>query len=87
MLFRSVCVIRVTRDKHTLIEAAFNAGFVIESVGRYLRSTDLVSERGPGDYHAPTKDDLITMTPGEKQSLIKLTDIPSPWQAMIGGPK
>ena len=28
-----VCVIRVSKDRRTLIEAAFNAGFVIESVG------------------------------------------------------
>lgn len=79
-----VCVISVTKDKHTLTEAAFNAGFVIETVGRYLRSTDLVYQRGPGDYHAPTKEELITMTPGEKDSLIKVADISDPWQAMIG---
>ena len=80
-----VCVIRVSKDKRTLVEAAFNAGFVIESVGRYLKSTDLVCRRGLGDYHAPTKDELVAMTPGEKDSLIRITDIPDPWQAMIAG--
>jgi len=81
-----VCVIRVSKDKRTLIEAAFNAGFVIESVGRYLKSTDLVYRRGLGDYHAPTKAELAAMTPGEKDSLMRITDIPDPWQAMIAGP-
>jgi hypothetical protein len=82
-----VCVIRVSKDKRTLIEAAFNAGFVIESVGRYLKNTDLVYRRGLGDYHAPTKDELAAMTPGEKDSLMRITDIPDPWQAMIAGPR
>jgi DNA mismatch repair protein MutH len=81
-----VCVIRVSKDKRKVIEAAFNAGFVIESVGRYLKSTDLVSRRGLGDYHAPTKEELAAMTPGEKQSLMRITEIPDPWQAMIAGP-
>jgi hypothetical protein len=81
---RRVCVISVTRDKHTLVQAAFNAGFVIESVGRYLKGTDLVYQRGPGDYHAPIKDELAKMTPGEKDSLIRIKEIPDPWQAMIG---
>ena len=80
-----VCVIRVSKDKRTLVEAAFNAGFVIESVGRYLKNTDLVYRRGLGDYHAPTKDELVAMTPGEKDSLMRITDIPDPWQAMIAG--
>ena len=80
-----VCIISVMKDKRTLIQAAFNAGFVLESVGRYLKSTDLVYQRGPGDYHAPTKDEYATMTPGEKDSLIRIKDIPDPWQAMIGG--
>lgn len=80
-----VCIISVTRDKHTLTQAAFNAGFVIESLGRYLRSTDLVCRRGAGDYHAPTKDELSAMTPGERDSLIRINEIPDPWQAMIGG--
>ncbi len=79
-----VCVISVTKDKHTLREAAFNAGFVVESLGRYLRGTDLVYRRDSGDYHAPTKDELAAMTPGERESLIRITDIPDPWQAMIG---
>ena len=82
-----VCVIRVSKDKRKLIEAAFNAGFVIESVGRYLRSTDLVHRRGLGDYHAPTKQELAAMTPGEKDSLMRITEIPDPWQAMIAGPE
>src|ERR1035437_5374189 len=82
-----VCVISVSKDKRTLVEAAFNAGFVIESVGRYLKNTDLVYRRGLGEYHAPTKDELAAMTPGEKDSLMRITDIPDPWQAMIGGPR
>jgi hypothetical protein len=81
-----VCIISVSRDKRTLVEAAFNAGFVIESVGRYLKSTDLVHRRGLGEYHAPTKDELVAMTPGEKDSLMRITEIPDPWQAMIAGP-
>jgi hypothetical protein len=80
-----VCVISVSKDKHTLIEAAFNAGFVIESVGRYLKSTDLVYLRSLGDYHAPTQDELAAMTPGEKESMLRITEIPDPWQAMIAG--
>lgn len=79
-----VCIIRVSKDKHTLVEAALNAGFVIESVGRYLKSTDLVYRRDLGDYHSPAKEELTTMTPGEKESLMRVTDIPDPWQAMIG---
>ena len=80
-----VCIIRVSKDKRTVIEAAFNAGFVIENVGRYLKNTDLVYRQDLGDYHAPTKDELVKMTPGEKQSLIRITDIPDPWQVMIAG--
>jgi hypothetical protein len=80
-----VCVVSVTKEKHTLSEAAFNAGFVIESVGRYLRNTDLVYRRELGDYHAPTQEELATMTPGEKDSLIRITEIPDPWQEMIAG--
>ncbi len=80
-----VCVIRVSKDKRTLVEAAFNAGFVIESVGRYLKNTDLVYRRELGDYHAPTKEELTSMTPGEKESLMRVADIPDPWQAMIAG--
>lgn len=82
-----VCIISVSRDKRTLVEAAFNAGFVIESVGRYLKGTDLVYRRGLGEYHAPTKDELVAMTPGEKDSLMRITEIPDPWQAMIAGPR
>ena len=82
-----VCVIRVSKDKRTLVEAAFNAGFVIENVGRYLKNTDLVYRRGLGDYHAPTKDELAAMTPGEKDSMMRITDIPDPWRAMIAGPR
>ena len=80
-----VCIISVTKEKHTLTEAAFNAGFVIENVGRYLRNSDLVYLRESGDYHAPTREELTTMTPGEKNSLIRITEIPDPWQAMIAG--
>jgi len=82
-----VCVISVSKAKRTVIEAAFNAGFVIEGVGRYLKSTDLVYRRGLGDYHAPTKDELAAMTPGEKDSLMRITEVPDPWQAMIGEPR
>jgi len=82
-----VCVISVRKAKRTVIEAAFNAGFVIESLGRYLKSTDLVYPRGPGHYHAPTKDELAAMRPGEKDSLMRITDITDPWQAMIAGPR
>ena len=78
-----VCIIRVSKDRRTLSEAAFNAGFVVESVGRYLKNTDLVYRCGLGDYHAPTKEELAAMTPGERQSLIRITEIPDPWQAMI----
>lgn len=78
-----VCVISVSKDKRTLVEASFNAGFVIENVGRYLRNTDLVCQRGLGEYHAPTKDELASMTPGEKESLIRIVEIPNPWEAMI----
>jgi hypothetical protein len=81
-----VCIIRVSKAKRTLVEAAFNAGFVIESVGRYLRKTDLVYHRGLGDYHAPTKDELTKMTPGEKESMVRIAEVPDPWQAMIGKP-
>jgi hypothetical protein len=80
-----VSVISVIKDKRTLVEAAINAGFVIESLGRYLKNTDLVYRRGLGDYHAPTKEELAKMTPGEKESMIRITDIPDPWQAMIAG--
>ena len=80
-----VCVISVIKDKRTLVEAGFNAGFVIESVGRYLKSTDLVYRRGLGEYHAPTKDELAAMTPGERDSMMRITEIPDPWQAMIAG--
>jgi hypothetical protein len=82
-----VCVIRVSKDKRKLIEAAFNAGFVIESVGRYLKNTDLVYRRDLGDYHAPTKAELAKMTPGEKDSLMRITEIPDPWEVMIAGPR
>jgi hypothetical protein len=78
-------IISVVKDKRTLVEAAINAGFVIESLGRYLRSTDLVYKRGPREYHAPTQDDLVKMTPGERESMIRIADIPDPWQAMIAG--
>jgi hypothetical protein len=80
-----VCVISVSKDKRTLVEAAFNAGFVIENVGRYLKNTDLVYPRGLGEYHAPTRDELTKMTPGERESLMRITEIPDPWRAMIGG--
>ena len=82
-----VCVISVSKAKRTVIEASFNAGFFIESVGRYLKNTDLVYRRGLGDYHAPTKDELAAMTPGEKDSLMRITEVPDPWQAMIGKPR
>jgi hypothetical protein len=80
-----VCIISVVKGKRTLAEVGFNAGFVIESLGRYLRNTDLVYRRESGQYHAPTKADLAAMTPGEKESLIRITEIPDPWQVMIAG--
>ncbi len=80
-----VCIISVVKGKRTLAEAGINAGFVIDSVGRYLRNTDLVYRRESGVYHAPTKADLAAMTPGEKESLIRIREIPDPWQAMIAG--
>jgi hypothetical protein len=80
-----VCIISVVKGKRTLAEAGFNAGFVIDSVGRYLRNTDLVCRRDSGDYHAPTKAELAAMTPGEKGALIRITEIPDPWQVMIAG--
>jgi hypothetical protein len=80
-----ITIIGVVKDKRTLVEAAINAGFVIESLGRYLRSTDLVYRRAPRDYHAPTQDELTKMTPGERESMIRIPDIPDPWQAMIAG--
>jgi hypothetical protein len=46
-----------------------------------------VYRRGLGDYHAPTKDELAAMTPGEKDSMMRITDIPDPWRAMIAGPR
>lgn len=82
-----VCVISVSKARRTVIEASFNAGFVIESVGRYLKNSDLVYRRGLGEYHAPTKDELAAMTPGEKESLMRITEVPDPWQAMIGKPR
>jgi hypothetical protein len=82
-----VCIIRVSKSKRTLVEAAFNAGFVIESVGRYLKRTDLVYRCSLGDYHAPTRDELAAMTPGEKNSLMRITEVPDPWQAMIASSK
>jgi hypothetical protein len=78
-------IISVVKDKRTLVEASINAGFVIESLGRYLRSTDLVYRRGPREYHAPTNEELAAMTPGERESMIRIADIPDPWQAMIAG--
>ncbi len=80
-----VCIISVVKGKRTLAEAGINAGFVIDSVGRYLRNTDLVYRRDSGDYHAPAKAELAAMTPGEKDSLIRIREIPDPWQAMIAG--
>jgi len=75
----------VVKDKHKLSGAAINAGFLIETIGRYLKGTDLVYLRAPGEYHAPTKDELAQMTPGEKQSMMRITEIPDPWQSMVGG--
>jgi hypothetical protein len=80
-----LCIISVTKDKRTISEAAFNAGFVIQNIGRYLKKTDLAQRRSPDQYHAPTKAELTAMTPGERESLVPITDIPDPWQVMIGG--
>lgn len=79
-----VCLISFIKDKRTLVESSINAGFVIECLGRYLKHTDLVYRRGLGEYHAPTKAELAKMTPGEKESMIRVADITDPWQAMIG---
>ncbi len=80
-----VCIISVSKDKHTLVEAGLNAGFVIESLGRYLKHSDLVYRQPLGNYHAPTQDELKAMTPGERESMIPITEIPDPWQVMISG--
>ena len=79
-------IISVVKDKRTLVEAAINAGFVIESLGRYLKNTDLVYQRSPREFHAPTQDELAKMTPGERESMRRIADIPDPWRAMIAGP-
>jgi hypothetical protein len=80
-----LCIISVGKEKHTIAEAGFNAGFVIESVGRYLKNTDLVYPSGQGNYHVPTKAELTALTPGEKDRMIRVSEIPDPWHAMIAG--
>ena len=80
-----LCIISVGKEKRTIVEAGFNAGFVIESVGRYLKNTDLVYPSGLGNFHAPTKAELTALTPGEKDRMIRVSEIPDPWQAMIAG--
>lgn len=80
-----VCLIEVTREKHAVTEAALNAGFVIESVGRYLKSSDVVYPGGLGHYHAPGRKELEELPAEQKQRVLPLKSIPDPWQAMIAG--
>jgi hypothetical protein len=80
-----LCIISVRKEKHTIAEAGFNAGFVIESVGRYLKNTDLAYPSGQGNYHVPTRAELTAMTPGERDRMILVTEIPDPWRATIAG--
>jgi hypothetical protein len=80
-----VCLVKVTREKHSVARATLNAGFVIDSLGRYLKSSDQVYPSGPGHYHAPNPQELTALSAEEKKCLIRLKDIPDPWQAMIAG--
>ena len=76
-----VRVINVSKGKRTLVEAGFNAGLVIESVGRYLKSTDLVYRRGLGKYHALLtfvpdaevgREDLFFNAPGAEEEVVAI---------------
>jgi hypothetical protein len=78
-----VCALRVCRAKHAVVWAGLNAGFVIESVGRYLRSSDVVCPGDRGCYYTPTPQEFRVMSPEEKKRAMRLSDIPDPWQAMI----
>jgi hypothetical protein len=80
-----VCVIEVSREKHAVTQAALNAGFLIESLGRYLKSSDMVYASGVGHYHAPNGQELTTLPDETKKRLVQLRKIPEPWQAMIAG--
>ena len=80
-----VCLIKVSREKHAVTRAALNAGFVIENVGRYLKSSDLVYPSGLGSYHAPNRQELTALSAEEKKGMLRLKNISDPWQAMIAG--
>jgi hypothetical protein len=82
-----VCILEVAREKHKVARAALNAGFVIESLGRYLMASDQVYPTRPGYYHAPDGRELAALAPEQKQHLIRVKNIPDPWKAMIGGPE
>jgi hypothetical protein len=80
-----VCLIEVSREKHAVTRAALNAGMVIESVGRYLKGSDLVYPSGLGYYHAPNQQELTALSAEESKRILRLKNIPDPWQAMIAG--
>jgi hypothetical protein len=80
-----VCIIEVSREKHKVTHAALNAGFVVESLGRYLMSSDQVYPTRPGCYHAPDARELAFLAPEQKKYMIRVKNIPDPWKAMIGG--
>ncbi len=81
-----VCVIEVAREKHTVTHAALNAGIVIESVGRYLKSSDVAYPTGVGYYHAPDNQERTGLSPEQRKGLLRLKNIPNPWEVMIAGP-
>jgi hypothetical protein len=80
-----VCIIEVQREKHAVTWAALNAGFVIDSLGRYLMRSDQVYPTRPGYYHAPDEREMAALAPEQKKYLIRVKNIPDPWKAMIGG--
>jgi hypothetical protein len=78
-----LCLIQVSREKHAITSAALNAGFVIESVGRYLKGSDVVHPTEPGFFHAPNQQELTALSDEEKKRVLRLKNIPEPWEAMI----
>jgi hypothetical protein len=80
-----VGVIEVSREKHAVTRAALNVGFVIESVGRYLKGSDVVYPNGLGCYHVPNGKELTALSDEDKKRLVHLRKIPDPWHAMIAG--
>ena len=78
-----LCIIRVSRQKHTVTRAELNAGFVLETVGRYLKSSDLAYPAEPACYQVPSAHELAAMSVEEKKRLLQLKQIPEPWQAMV----